>query len=411
MRVAVVAAAMALAAVSCSGDDGPTLTDVGSSDALGGSDEAATPSGTPTSAPATPTTAAPTTSVSESTAEPTAPPSTTVAAGPGATIEAPYGFTPLEAPPGLRACDPAADLVADSTYASAGSPDVRMVPIVVFNVGDTPCAPTDVVVSTADGGLPSGSFVPVVAAEPALEPGEAAVYVITAPAPDTYDDDTIGDYRLWSRESPIPGVRGPDIAFGPRAGAHLAGPIVVPDDVAVPAVFLPSAPGEQIAASTDRVSIHGVGALRFGTALQAVADATGQWIVVTEWNQASDSCGYAHHESGLSLILSGPTLDVHDAIALGAEFDDPTWRTVSGLGVGSTVDELYATLGADRLTTRQNEYAAPGDVDYLFTPADEADQHHGMFFRPDHWADDADSGNTIARFEAGAGIGRLEGCA
>jgi len=306
-------------------------------------------------------------------------------------------------PPDLRACSPLVDLLTWPTYVDGG-PDVSMDAVFVINVSDSTCGLDDPGFTIGDDAVPVGSSPSYDPGSSVLGRGERAVFLVMSPRPkgaarfDTEGIDSVnfglnGDYRADNSLSKyIEGVSfvGPVDWTGPPHG---------------PTVFIPSDPdaGTPIGQG-DLVTTVGLGSFRAGMSPQALADATRTTFVVSEWGAASEGCGYGQLPPDLRFTISSPTNSLDDA-SVGAIVSAGGRRTPSGLGIGTSVEELRSVLGDDRLTTRVNEYS--GADDYLFTPRSPDEQHLGMFFRIDPET------LTVSSYEAGlqTQIGRGEGCA
>jgi hypothetical protein len=80
-------------------------------------------------------------------------------------------------------------------------------------------------------------------------------------------------------------------------------------------------------------------------------------------------------------------------------------RTASGVGIGSTEDEVMRTY-AGRIRVEPHPYTGRRGGQYLiYTPADPSDQHLSLIFETD--------GQRVVSFRAGLkdAVGLIEGCA
>jgi hypothetical protein len=142
-------------------------------------------------------------------------------------------------------------------------------------------------------------------------------------------------------------------------GATFVGPVewVGPPDA--PAVFIPADPAQGVPIGPDAlVTTAGVGAFRAGMTPQELADATGSAFVAVKWGVASPGCGYGWLAPGLGFTFSSSS-DSLAAASVGA-IERTSLRTPSGIGVGSSAEELRAALGNDRLDPPERVHGRRG---------------------------------------------------
>lgn len=375
-----VLASLWLSAASCTDDPSPALSDQLSS----------TP---PSLVLSTTTTRTPTTTLPD---YPTTDPTTTTGSPDGSAFVVP------RPPVDLRPCAPATDLFAVPGYPREPSRSLSVNVLFVINISDSPCGLQDPGFLIRGDTVPIGGPLDYAPGSPVLDRGERAVFMVTAPRPEGSFDSTLYDTLTFGLGDDFP----LDSGFASAVeGVAFIGPVEWSGPPESPAVYVPGDPtnGAPIA-DDDPVSVAGVGAFRAGMSPQEVADATGNAFVAVEWGEASGGCGYGWLSPGLGFTISSASESL-DTASVGAVLIDGSHRTPSGIGVGTSVDELRDALGDDRLSTRLNEYS--GTEDYLFTPRDPTEQHLGMFFRIDHET------LTVTSYEAGlqTQLGRGEGCA
>ncbi len=156
---------------------------------------------------------------------------------------------------------------------------------------------------------------------------------------------------------------------------------------------------------TDTLSIYGLGAVRVDMTMQEVADATGHRVVVTEWGDVSGGCGFAliGGVSQIGIRLDGPdeSSDPGQAVVGAVDVSGP-YRTGTGIGVGSTFDDLQDAWGDQASEIIPGLYA---DAYVRFTPSDPAEAE----FEVVAWLDDE---RTVTRLVAGhsGSAGLQEGC-
>ncbi|MEO0493602.1 MAG: hypothetical protein AAF081_09315 [Actinomycetota bacterium] len=163
-------------------------------------------------------------------------------------------------------------------------------------------------------------------------------------------------------------------------GLAVAGPVVWTDPRPTVDVAFPSRSGGVPVDDTFPVTLDGVGALRPGLDLQRAADATGQTIIVHEWNEASLGCGHAFIDDvNLTLYLEAPVGDgepsadeaVIVAIEAGLGFETDT-----GLAWFDSAENLAAAYPPETLSIVANEYGDERHVRHLPTP----DADRALFF-------------------------------
>ena len=308
-----------------------------------------------------------------------------------------------EPPADVNPCSPSTDLSTHGGYVDAGE-DLDVDALFVINISDGTCGLNDPGFVIGGEPVPVGEGHDPQSASAVLGSGEHAVFLVTSPRPDgsdRFDPDAIGDVRFG-----LAGDHRTQSDFAKYVdGVSFVGPVEWSGPPNSPPVFVPADPAAGVPITEDDlVTTAGVGAFRAGMSPQEVADATGTVFVAIEWNVASPGCGYGWLPPFLEVTISSPTDSLDDA-SVGAVSRAGDLQTPSGLGIGTSVDELRDALGDDRLSTRPNEYS--GADDYLFTPRSPDEQHLGMFFRIDPET------LTVSSFEAGlmTQIGRGEGCA
>jgi len=305
--------------------------------------------------------------------------------------------------PDVRACSPTDDVWVSATFVDRG-PDVVADAVFVANISNSVCGLSEPGFTVDDEIVPVGPALDNRPGSAVLAPGESAMFVVASPRPArsvTFDVERIGSVHFgldgeYRTDSPVSKY---------REGVSFVGPVEWTGQPNAPIVFVPTDPSAGVPIGLDDlVTTAGVGSFRAGMAPQEVADATGRAFVISEWGVASEGCGYGWLPPDLTFTISSPSESLDDA-QVGAIDSAGDRRTPSGIGPGTSVAELRAALGDDRLSTRLNEYS--GAADYLFTPRNHDEQHLGMFFRID-----AET-LTISSYEAGlqTQIGRGEGCA
>ncbi|HEV2071314.1 MAG TPA: hypothetical protein VGR26_16105 [Acidimicrobiales bacterium] len=156
--------------------------------------------------------------------------------------------------------------------------------------------------------------------------------------------------------------------------------------------------GEQILASTP-VTVAGVSPFNAGSAFADVvgrfqdpllpldAEESGSDFTWDEYGcaitwptsgQWAPTDGDADHQPLTVMVLDKPA----GPMIVRVDVSDPRLRTPSGLGVGSTPDQIIAKLGRDRIAIEELEYSEgiPGSASLLFTSANPTEQHLAMRF-------------------------------
>jgi hypothetical protein len=158
----------------------------------------------------------------------------------------------------------------------------------------------------------------------------------------------------------------------------------------------------QVSASSPRLYLRGLGAMRIGMTLSAVRQAIGDRAASLEGNEPDarsvDACSYLRSRAlpaGLGLMF------MHGRLAR-IDVREGDIRTASGIGIGSTEDDVRRVYGR-RITSEPHKYI---DGHYLiYTPVDAVDRGLSMRFETD--------GRAVINYRTGRAdaVQLVEGCA
>jgi hypothetical protein len=152
-------------------------------------------------------------------------------------------------------------------------------------------------------------------------------------------------------------------------------------------------------ASSPKLYLHGLGALRIGMSLSAVRHAIGDRTASLEGNDGSpDICSYLRSRA----LPKGVGLMFMHGRVVRIDIRDGDIRTASGIGIGSTEDDVKRVYGK-RITSEPHKYI---DGHYLvYTPIDEPDRELAMRFETD--------GRVVINYRTGRAdaVQLVEGCA
>ncbi len=300
---------------------------------------------------------------------------------------------------------PASSCAADDVFVTfrplADSAEHGQAEVVVTNVGMVPCTlPEELSVQAAflTGGSPAGMGESTTVDVPSVDPGTARAdnqipagrSVAIRLTWDLDDGSTTTGPASFLSSLSIPalfsggllsqvesGMQPDGLTFQAPVTTDFGGPIGR-------AMFEPSGTVAYVnpADPTDTLSIYGLGAVRVDMTMQEVADATGQRVVVTSFGEASGGCGYAYlgGVADVTIPIYGPdsSTDPLEARVAGV-ITGNGYRTSTGIGIGSTEDEVLQAWGAN---ASRNDYGGEyGGPHIVFTPTDtdEADQRAFAF--------------------------------
>jgi hypothetical protein len=166
----------------------------------------------------------------------------------------------------------------------------------------------------------------------------------------------------------------------------------------------PAAPQPTREAWEDlRLSLDGLGPVDIGMSPAQASAAAGVQIRIDPKMDLGNGCTYARADRGpddrLFMVVDGRIV----RIDIGGRGTAARTRTVSGIGVGSTEDDVKRTYPG-RITVQPREYVSGGHY-LLYTPADPRLQHLRMLFETD--------GKVVTSFRAGEAnpVSWTEGCA
>ena len=152
-----------------------------------------------------------------------------------------------------------------------------------------------------------------------------------------------------------------------------------------------------------RLSLDGLGPVDIGMTPAEASAAAGVQIRVDPSMDLGRGCAYARADRGpadrLFMVVDGRIV----RIDVGARGEGRQTLTVSGIGVGSTEDEVKRTYPG-RISVAGHPYRPEGHY-LLYTPADAGLRHLRMLFETD--------GRVVTSFRAGLAdpVGWIEGCA
>ena len=152
-----------------------------------------------------------------------------------------------------------------------------------------------------------------------------------------------------------------------------------------------------------RLSLDGLGPVDIGMTPAEASAAAGVQIRIDPRTDLGGGCAYARADRGpddrMFMVVDGRIV----RIDIGGRGDVARTRTVSGIGVGSTEDEVKRTYPG-RITVQGHPYV-PGGHYLLYTPVESGLQHLRMLFETD--------GRAVTTFRAGLAdpVSWIEGCA
>jgi hypothetical protein len=178
-----------------------------------------------------------------------------------------------------------------------------------------------------------------------------------------------------------------------------------------PATSAPSQPGQpsqpsqpsRQAYETARLSLDGLGPVDIGMTPAEASAAAGVSIRVLPEMDLGRGCAYARADRGpedrLFMVLDGRIV----RIDIGRPGVTRSTTTVSGIGVGSTEDEVKREYPG-RITVQPHPYVPAGHY-LVYTPVERSYQHLRLLFETD--------GRVVTTFRAGLAdpVSWIEGCA
>jgi hypothetical protein len=172
--------------------------------------------------------------------------------------------------------------------------------------------------------------------------------------------------------------------------------------VTAPATTVVSTPPRQERLSAEsRLSLDGIGPVDVGMTLAEASEAAGMPIRTKPGDPYGPECEYAYPAQELDdvafMVFNGRIARV-DVGHRGSG----RVRTVSGVGIGSTEEEVSRTYPG-RIRVEGHPYVPTGHY-LVYTPADPNLQHLGMIFETD--------GKVVTSFRSGRkdAVGQIEGC-
>ena len=154
------------------------------------------------------------------------------------------------------------------------------------------------------------------------------------------------------------------------------------------------------------LSLKGIGPVVAGMTIAEADQAAGRWLEVEGFDDLDGQCYRASISGldGLSFQIENPAGLAGDpkqgTIGRASVYEGP-WRTISGIGIGSSAEEVHAAYG-DQIVSSSHEYR---DGVYLdFVPVDPADADYMLRF-------EVDRGRVVA-MHAGyeRAVSLVEGC-
>ena len=244
-----------------------------------------------------------------------------------------------------------------------------------------PSADTDPTLRIS-GPTPSGRRRP---SRPTLAAAVAAALAAAALGVSVLTDDGV---RVRTEEQ---GTTGPTTAT-----------TVASTTVTAPATTAVSTPPRQERLSAEsRLSLDGIGPVDVGMTLDEASAAAGMPIRTKPGDPYGPECEYAYPAQELDdvafMVFNGRIARV-DVGHRGSG----RVRTVSGVGIGSTEEEVSRTYPG-RIRVEGHPYVPEGHY-LVYTPADANLQHLGMIFETD--------GKVVTSFRSGRkdAVGQIEGC-
>jgi hypothetical protein len=214
-----------------------------------------------------------------------------------------------------------------------------------------------------------------------------------------------------------------DIYAGPPSSTTVApsttdpgalAPTTLPDATTAPTTSptttapTTTAPATRPITESSRMSLYGLGEVRGGMTIAEAEALTGQTFVVDSFDMAEGLCYFARIDGfdDLYFLIENdvaPT-DPKQGIIGRASVGAGPWTTISGIGVGSTREEVLAAYG-ERITESPHAYV-PGGSYLDFVPADAADSAYRLRF-------ETDADGVVTEMHAGLTrpVGYIEGCA
>lgn len=166
---------------------------------------------------------------------------------------------------------------------------------------------------------------------------------------------------------------------------------------AQPSTTAPPAPERLTSAS--RLSLDGIGPVDIGMTLEEASAAAGTPIRTRPSDPFGPECQYAYAAAvpGVAFMVINGRIARVDAGDPGGDL-----RTVSGIGRGSTEDEVKRTYPG-RIRVEGHPYLPTGRY-LVYVPADAGLSHLSMIFETD--------GRVVTRFRAGlkGAVAQIEGC-
>ena len=171
----------------------------------------------------------------------------------------------------------------------------------------------------------------------------------------------------------------------------------------VPTTIAPSpppAPAPERLTSASRLRLDGIGPIQIGMTLAEATVAAGVPVRIDPRTDLGRGCVHAFADGGPQGV---GFMVVHGRIVRIEVFRSPI-LTLSGVGTGSTVDEVVATY-PNRIRVEPNPYSGHLGGRDLFYVADEESRHLGLMFETD--------GQSVRTFRSGflGAVMAPEGCA
>ena len=194
-------------------------------------------------------------------------------------------------------------------------------------------------------------------------------------------------------ETPTTPSPSPEPPAAPRAADEPVATTVVPTPP-------PPAPPPERLTSASRLRLDGIGPIQVGMTLEDASAAAGVPVRVDPRTDLGRGCAHAKAEGGpegLSFMV------VNGRIVRIEVFGNSAILTLSGVGAGSTVDEVLATY-PNRIRVQPNPYTGHlGGRDLVYL-TDEGSSHLGLMFETD--------GQRVRTFRSGflGAVMAPEGC-
>ncbi|MCA1693164.1 MAG: hypothetical protein LC733_13590 [Actinobacteria bacterium] len=171
-----------------------------------------------------------------------------------------------------------------------------------------------------------------------------------------------------------------------------------------PPATSPPAPAQRLTSET-RLSLDGLGPVDIGMTLDEASAAAGTPIRIRPDDPYGPECTYAYPQGGPDgvgfMVINGRIARV-DIGTLRPEMRPSPVRTVSGIGIGSTEDEVKQAYPG-RIRVEPAKYDPTGH-DLVYVPVDASVKHLSMIFQTD--------GQRVTSFRAGLAepVAYTEGC-